>query len=104
MSTAWLDTCCQVLQQKMEYPSDEYLVQGVRILQLAQNIAFTFACRGSGIQSVPVNIIVKSFQPQIEAYRALLPPELKENCTIFYLKPPSPPTNPGFTAQFGCRL
>ena len=80
MNTPYLETCCQVLRQRMEYSSDEYLVQLVRIQQLAQSVAMTLAYRRSGLQvDLPVSIMVKSFQQQLQSYKALLPEHLKDS-------------------------
>ena len=64
----------------MEYPTDAYLVQLVRIQQLAQSISLMFAFRGAGVQAgLSVNIMAESFQQQIDSYRSMLPEHLKEN-------------------------
>ena len=62
----------------MEYPSDAYLVQLVRIQQLSQSISLVSALRGTGGQAdLPANIIAKTFQQQLDSYRSLLPEHLK---------------------------
>ncbi len=84
MSSAYLDTCCQILEQRMEYQTDGNLVNLIRIQQLAQSISLTFAFRGSGVQpDLPVNIIVENFQQQLQAFKTLLPERLKENRESF---------------------
>ncbi len=94
MSTAYLDTCCRVLETQKEYPTDDLLVNLVRIQQLAQSISLTFAFRNNGVQvDLPVNIIVKSFQGQVESFKSLHPPELKESREFAFLSPPAAAPN-----------
>lgn len=67
----------------MEYPTDELLVNLVRIQRLAQSISLSFSFRGSGLQvDLPVSIIVKSFQQQLESFKTLLPEHLRDHSEL----------------------
>lgn len=65
----------------MEYPSDEYLVKLVKILQLTQSISLTMALDPSQsmMRQLPLTIIVQSFQQQLNDYRRSLPSHLSDD-------------------------
>lgn len=67
MNTSYLSHCCQILEEKMEYPSDQLVVLLVRTQQISQSISMTLAFRNN---SLPLTIIVKSFQHEIDQLRA----------------------------------
>lgn len=81
MNTTYLDTCCNVLEAKMEYDSDVDLVQLVRIQKLAQSIAVTWDVNSPSLPSthLPPTMIIQAFQEQLDSFRANLPPHLQEN-------------------------
>lgn len=81
MNTSYLDTCCSVLEAKMEYDSDVDLVQLVRIQKLAQSIAVTWDANTPSLPSthLPPTMIIQAFQEQLDSFRANLPPHLQEN-------------------------
>lgn len=81
MNTSYLDTCCSVLEAKMEYDSDVDLVQLVRIQKLAQSIAVTWDANTPSLPSthLPPTMIIQAFQEQLDSFRANLPPNLQEN-------------------------
>ncbi|KAG5912889.1 hypothetical protein E4U42_001739 [Claviceps africana] len=83
MHTHQLDYCCKVIEATMEYPSDEYLIQLVKVQQLAQTISMTMA--GDGMappMSLPLVMVIQSFQDQLDTFRASLPPHLTQNSTL----------------------
>ncbi|ERS97185.1 hypothetical protein HMPREF1624_06516 [Sporothrix schenckii ATCC 58251] len=74
MNTAYLETCCQVLERQMEYPSDAYLVQLVRIQQLSQSISVAFSLRTDGVQvGMSFRHMMQNLRQQIEAFKAQMP-------------------------------
>lgn len=74
MKTAYLETCCQVLERQMEYPSDAYLLQLVRIQQLSQSISVAYSLRGDGMQmGMSLRHMMQNLRQQIEAFKAQLP-------------------------------
>ncbi|GAB0133223.1 hypothetical protein EsDP_00001635 [Epichloe bromicola] len=83
MNTTQLDYCCKVIEATMEYPSDEYLIKLVKIQQLAQTISMTMAADGvAPPMSLPLVMVVQSFQDQLDTFRASLPPHLIHNTTL----------------------
>ena len=84
MNTEYLDTCCSVLESKMEYESDMDLVQMVRIQKLAQSIAVTWDSKAASLTSshTPPTMIIQTFQEQLNSFQASLPPYLQENCEL----------------------
>ncbi|PHH84396.1 hypothetical protein CDD83_2002 [Cordyceps sp. RAO-2017] len=83
MSTSQLDGHCKVLETTMEYPSDEYLVKLVRIQQLSQTIALTMTFdTASPAMSLPLAMVVESFQDQLDTFRVTLPAHLAANPTM----------------------
>ncbi|KAG6018569.1 hypothetical protein E4U41_003763 [Claviceps citrina] len=83
MNTGQLDYCSKVIEAAMEYPSDEYLIQLVKIQQLAQTISLTVAGNGMAPpMSLPLLMVIESFQDQLDTFRASLPPHLAHNSTL----------------------
>lgn len=77
MNSPYLETCCQVLERQMEYPSDGYLVQLVRIQQLGQAIVVAFSLRSAGIQmDLSTSFMVENFSQRIAQFKAQLPEHL----------------------------
>lgn len=65
----------------MEYSSDEYLIKLVKIQQFTQAISVTMAGDGTGLSmSLPLLMVIQSFQDQLDSFRASLPPRLAHNC------------------------
>lgn len=73
-----LDAACKVIDLRREYPTDELLVYLVKALQLAQSISATLSADNVSLHTmqVPVLIVVKSFQAQIDGFKSSLPPHL----------------------------
>lgn len=81
MNTTYLETCCKVLETRMQYPSDEFLVTLVRIQQLAQSISLTMAIDNISqhAMKLPLTMVVRSFQDQLDSFRDSLPPQFASN-------------------------
>ncbi|KAL6692631.1 hypothetical protein J3F84DRAFT_103546 [Trichoderma pleuroticola] len=84
MNTSQLDTFCNMLTSPGEYPSDIYLAKLVKIQMLSQSIsmAMTFDPTQPQPMQLPLTMVIQTFQEQIDAYRASLPPHLVDNGTI----------------------
>jgi hypothetical protein len=83
MNTTCLETVCRVLESKAEYPTDELLVRYVKVQQLAQTICVTLAS-ASNIQNqqlsfLPMIMVVKSLQSQIDDFKASLSADLQDH-------------------------
>ncbi|KAK4069946.1 uncharacterized protein Triagg1_6741 [Trichoderma aggressivum f. europaeum] len=81
MNTSQLDTFCNMLTSPGEYPSDIYLAKLVKIQMLSQSIsmAMTFDPTQPQPMQLPLTMVIQTFQEQIDAYRASLPPHLVDN-------------------------
>lgn len=79
MNTTYLDHCCRALEEQMEYPSDQLVVLMVRTQQIAQSISMTLAFRNNR-DSLPLPLVVQSFQHQVRQLRNTVPENLRENC------------------------
>ncbi|KAL6356191.1 hypothetical protein LRP88_09782 [Fusarium phalaenopsidis] len=81
LNTFSLETCCKALEANMQYPSDEYLVKLVRIQQLAQSISLTMTVENIGqhAMKLPLTMVVRSFQDQLDQYRNSLGPRFSGN-------------------------
>lgn len=75
MSTTHLDECCRFLTDNMEYPTDQLAVLLVKTQQLAQSICTTLSSRSS-MGSMPLAIIVRTFEHEIEQLRSSVPQHL----------------------------
>ncbi|TWU73680.1 hypothetical protein ED733_004454 [Metarhizium rileyi] len=82
MSTTQLDHCCKVIESSMEFTSDEYLIKLVKIQQLAHSISMTMSADDMAPMSLPLIMVVQSFQDQLDTFRASLPPHLAQNPTL----------------------
>ncbi|KAB5570063.1 hypothetical protein GE09DRAFT_957073, partial [Coniochaeta sp. 2T2.1] len=84
MNTAYLDFCCRILEARMECPNDDLLVWLVRVQQLAQSISLTLAFRAnpSVPQTLPMNLIMKSLQQQLEAFKQSVPAHMRTNPSL----------------------
>ncbi|TEA19335.1 hypothetical protein C8034_v000745 [Colletotrichum sidae] len=84
MNTTYLESCCRQIQDAMEYPSDELLVQLFTIQQLAQTISLTIGAESTSFQSLqlPLTMVVRSFQQQLDIFKSSLPEHLKTNAGL----------------------
>ncbi|CAK7207258.1 hypothetical protein SEUCBS139899_010068 [Sporothrix eucalyptigena] len=74
MNTPYLETCCQVLERQMEYPSDRYLLQLVRVQQLSQSVSLAYSLRADGMQmGMSLRHMMQNLRNQIEAFKAQMP-------------------------------
>lgn len=81
MNTTYLDDWCRVLEDEMEYPTDQLLVLLVRTQHLSRSVSMTLAFRNSK-DSLPLSIIIQSFQHEIRQLRQTIPEHLV-NCSQF---------------------
>lgn len=82
MGTTYLQECCFMLEQRMEYPTDGLLVWLVRAQQLSQSICLALAFRNAGVVSDPLTTAIQRFEEQIHAFRASLPLSVKDNPSL----------------------
>lgn len=81
MNTTYLETCCKVLEGRMEYPSDGYLVKLVRVQQLAQSISLSMAIENISQHStrIPLTSVARSFQDQLNSFSGThVPPGVED--------------------------
>ncbi|KAM0454587.1 hypothetical protein ACHAO4_004394 [Trichoderma viride] len=81
MNTSQLDNYCNLLTSPGEYHSDLYLARLVKIQTLSQSISM--AMLDQQPMQLPLTMVIQTFQEQIEAYRASLPPHLHDNSKLF---------------------
>lgn len=87
MNTSYLEYCCRVIEEKMEYPTDELIAYLIRTQQLSQSISMTLAFRNN---SLPLSMIIKSFQEQIAQLRASVPESVKKHGQSQKISTPPP--------------
>lgn len=75
MNTTYLDHCCQVLEERMEYPTDQLVVLLVRTQQLSQSISMTLAFRNPK-DNLPLCLVIQSFEHEIRKLRNTTPENL----------------------------
>jgi hypothetical protein len=93
MGSSYLDTSLQTLERQMEYSSDALAVQLVRVQQLSQSISLTFALRtNDGPSEMPVNMFIKTFQQQLDSFKATVPEHLRQHRA--YPRDPCPAASP----------
>ncbi|KAL1852818.1 hypothetical protein Daus18300_012062 [Diaporthe australafricana] len=79
MNTTYLESCCRVIEEKMEHPTDELIAFLIRTQQLSQSISMTLAFRNT---SLPLSMIIKSFQEQIGQLRVSIPERVRKHAAI----------------------
>ncbi|TLS22751.1 uncharacterized protein PpBr36_06044 [Pyricularia pennisetigena] len=84
MNTSYLDFCCRTLERRMEYPTDELVVNLVKVQQLSQSISLSLALRNDSnfsrsieYQLPPLDDVVRSFQQQLQVFEQMLPETVK---------------------------
>ncbi|TLD34309.1 hypothetical protein PspLS_00558 [Pyricularia sp. CBS 133598] len=84
MNTSYLDFCCRTLETRMEYPTDELVVNLVKVQQLSQSISLSLALRNDSnfsrsieYQLPPLDDVVRSFQQQLQVFEQMLPEYFK---------------------------
>ncbi|KAL5598866.1 hypothetical protein BROUX41_003813 [Berkeleyomyces rouxiae] len=82
MDTAAVDSWCSAIELQNELPSDELLVQLIRIQRLAHTISVTVVSSnidsfGSGVPPAPLGMVLHGFQQQLQDFKAGLPPHLR---------------------------
>ncbi|KYK60084.1 hypothetical protein DCS_01218 [Drechmeria coniospora] len=83
MDTAQLETYCSLVETRMEYPSDLYLIKLIKIQQIAQTISLAMAFNPAmPATSLPPMVVVDLFRDQLDTFRATLPASLVENQTL----------------------
>ncbi len=73
--TKYVDDCCRAIEEAAEYPSDDYLVQLIRIYCVADKIRRTLGqdeWDWSGGISTPVGACVKSLEGELQSLRTSL--------------------------------
>ncbi|KAJ5769836.1 uncharacterized protein N7511_001887 [Penicillium nucicola] len=76
--TKYTEDCCNVLEQASEYPSDAYLVQLVRIMNLAekiQNTLYRTEFHLSSAPSTPLGLSIRWLEAELKQLRARMPSE-----------------------------
>lgn len=81
MNTSQLDNYCKLLTSPGEYHSDLYLARLVKIQTLSQSISMAMLDPQS--MQLPLTMVIQTFQEQIDAYRASIPPHLVDNSKFF---------------------
>ncbi|CAN8096408.1 unnamed protein product [Discula destructiva] len=81
MNTTYIDHCCQILEDSLEYPSDRLLVLLVRTQQLSQSISTTLAFRNH-TDSLPLSLVVQSFRHQIRQLKETISKNLCDSVTL----------------------
>ncbi|CAK7274128.1 hypothetical protein SEPCBS119000_006011 [Sporothrix epigloea] len=74
MNSPYLETCCQVIGRQLEYPTDGYLLQLVRIQQLSQSISMAHSLRTEGMQmGLSLHQLMQNLRQQLAAFKAQIP-------------------------------
>ncbi|KAI1878478.1 uncharacterized protein JN550_000660 [Neoarthrinium moseri] len=84
MSTNYLSTICDILEERIEYPTDRLLGNMVRVQELAQSIVVTTSSLyrnppKSELSTLPSILLVRSFQGRINDLKSTIPPDLQDN-------------------------
>jgi hypothetical protein len=67
--------CCQSLSAAAQYPSDAYLIQIVRLQNIADKINRHLSCDEPD-SSLPIYMCVKSLQHELQTFKNSIPADL----------------------------
>lgn len=85
LNTSYVEGCCAEVEKHGEYPSDRYLLLLVRLQSIADTPTFVLphadGDRWSKLGSEAVNVLLKSFQRDLEQFKDTLEPHLLQNST-----------------------
>jgi hypothetical protein len=84
MATPFLEACCQAIEERMEYPSDELLVAWCRAQQLLHAISVSAVIRNPtiGASDMPLIMTIRSFQQQIDTFASSLRPHVRNEGNV----------------------
>lgn len=66
--TKYTDECCRAIEQKLEFPTDVFLVHLVRTMHLADRIVHTICsddCNYPKLHSAPLGLIIRDFESEL---------------------------------------
>ncbi|KAK8019814.1 hypothetical protein PG990_004952 [Apiospora arundinis] len=87
-NTAYLQVVSRIIEAKAEYPTDAMLVRLLEIQQIAHSISLAFVDGSNSsltspqLSALPLIMVVKGFQAQIEGFRSKLPAGYLEDSPI----------------------
>ncbi|KAL8349586.1 hypothetical protein RB598_005108 [Gaeumannomyces tritici] len=90
MGTSHIDACCEAIQSRMEHPTDQLLLQLVRVQQLIQSIhlalvPFAQSAHARGNTTTlppgtpPLGVVVRDFQRRIAEFEQSVPEDLTDH-------------------------
>lgn len=84
MDTSYLECLIEMVEKGAYCPTDKNMVQLIRIQELAQSIVRALTVNFRNIQtpqfsSVPLIMIVKNFQAQVNEFKNSVPDDLRDN-------------------------
>jgi hypothetical protein len=80
--TAHVEETCNALLRNPEYDSDVFLVQLVRLQQMAEKITQTLPCdapQSFWASKPPMGLLVKAFQTELQSFKSALPQNLQQD-------------------------
>lgn len=95
-NTAYLQVVSRIIEAKAEYPTDAMLVRLLEIQQIAHSISLAFVDGSNSsltspqLSALPLIMVVKGFQAQIEGFRSKLPAGYLEDSRKSYFCCSSP--------------
>lgn len=78
----YAENCIYVLEKSSECPSDEHLIQLVRLQKIAQEINEAlprYSDEFTSGSSAPISMCMRTLQSKLESFRAKLPLHLQQN-------------------------
>jgi hypothetical protein len=88
--TTHAEDSCNALSQIPEYESDIYLVQLVKLQQIAENITQNLpydAPQSFWTSKPPIGLLVKAFQMELQSFKDSLPQKLLQDRKLTLSKP-----------------
>lgn len=84
---SYIESCIYVLEQSAECPSDEHLIQLVRLQKMGQEINETlprYSDEFTSGSSAPISMCMKTLQSKLESFRIKLPLHLQQNRKLLF--------------------
>lgn len=81
--TKYVDSCCHVLEEAIQQPTDVYLVKSVRLQQKAEHISEILYSKDpciTPVMSAPMAMAISSLEKEVVELGLALPPDIPQAC------------------------
>lgn len=88
--TKYTNECCEELKKALEFPTDAYLVQLIRVVHLGDKVHRTTSINELGFSaglSTPLGLLVRGYQAELQELKTSFSCELPQSGKCMYFTP-----------------